>query len=297
MELRHLRYFVAVAAEQHMRKAAEKLRIAQPAITRQIADLEAELGYPLFDRLPRGLRLNAAGNALLGHARKILADVDAAMKHAQRAARGETGILRLGFIESAAWQGSFPIAIQAFRSSFPEVEVQLNPMYSRLQLQAIVDRELDGGFAYAFEEIPEACSHLHLRMDKVKLAAPRRYGWRKRKKLCLADFKDERFVWLERGNAPRYLDALMHAVVAGGLSPHIVQYAPDDTTLLSLVSAGVGLGFVNSAHEARKPLAVDFIPVKDLSLPLPLHFVWLTQEPSPALRELLRIIRKSKSTK
>jgi len=275
-----------------MRRAAEKLRVAQPAITRQIADLEREVGSPLFERLPRGLRLNASGTALLAEARKILANVDSAVFKAQRAARGEVGTLRFGFIESAAWVGAFPRAVQAYRARAPMVTLELLPMYSRLQLSAIQVGELDGGFCYIFEDLPRDCRSLQLRIDRVLLAVPRRYGWRKRKDLRLTDLCDEPFVAIQRASAPLYVDLLMQAVVAGGLSPHFIQEAVDETTMLSLVSAGIGLGFVNSANEGRKPQFVDFVHLRQFDVQLPLHFVWRDGNGSPPLRQFVSIVER-----
>jgi DNA-binding transcriptional LysR family regulator len=292
MELRHLRYFVAVATEEHMRRAADRLHVAQPALTRQIAALEEEIGYRLFERLPRGLRLNAAGAAFLGEARKILSDVDGAVLTARRASKGEVGRLKLGFIENASWQGPFPNAVQAYRAKAPLVTLELLPMYSRLQLQAIRDEEMDGGFCYALERIPRECSSLHLRTDRVLLAVPRRYGWRKRKDLRLADLADEPFIAIQRASAPRYIDTLTQAIVGGGLFPRVVQETMDESTMLSLVAAGLGLGFVNSANDGRKPQAVDLVPVQQLNVELPLHFVWNKGNESPALTQFLAIVRR-----
>jgi DNA-binding transcriptional LysR family regulator len=103
MELRHLRYFVAVGEEQHYGRAARRLRVAQPALSRQIHDLEEELGFKLFDRLPRGVRLSAAGKLFLEDARRILQEVNEAADRAARVARGLSGTLRVGFTENASW--------------------------------------------------------------------------------------------------------------------------------------------------------------------------------------------------
>src|SRR5258707_1227417 len=115
MELRHLRYFVAVAEEEHYGRAAQRLRVAQPALSRQIQDLEREIGFQLFDRLPRGVRLSAAGRALLEDARLILRQVNEATMRAERVARGLAGNLRVGFTESAAWPRRAAVARRAWR--------------------------------------------------------------------------------------------------------------------------------------------------------------------------------------
>src|SRR5216684_478662 len=134
MELRHLRYFVGVGEEQHFGRAAERLHIAQPALSRQIQDLEKEIGFPLFDRLPRGVKLSAAGKLFLEDARRILAEVQEATRRAERVAKGKAGTLRVGFMETISWHGALPKALRRFRKRQPDVELQLHAMRSLLQI-------------------------------------------------------------------------------------------------------------------------------------------------------------------
>src|ERR1700688_3404969 len=124
MELRHLRYFVAVGEEQHYGRAARRLRVAQPALSRQIQDLEDELGFKLFDRLPRGVKLSAAGKLFLEDARRILQQVSEAAARAARVARGQSGTLRVGFTENASWRGVVPESLRRFRERQPDAELQ-----------------------------------------------------------------------------------------------------------------------------------------------------------------------------
>src|SRR5258706_10574767 len=125
MELRHLRYFVAVGEEQHYGRAAERLHIAQRALSRQIQDLEKEMGFVLFDRLPRGVRLNAAGNQFLTEARRKLQDVDEAKLRAERIARCQDGTLRIGIATAVSWQGLVVDAFRELRGWQSEVELEL----------------------------------------------------------------------------------------------------------------------------------------------------------------------------
>ena len=130
MELRHLRYFMAVGEEQHYGRAARRLRVAQPALSRQIQDLEDELGFKLFDRLPRGVKLSAAGKLFLEDARRILQEVNEAGRRAARVARGLSGTLRVGFTENASWRGVVPDSFRRFREQQPDAELQLQPAAS-----------------------------------------------------------------------------------------------------------------------------------------------------------------------
>src|SRR6201984_3758623 len=137
MELRHLRYFVAVGEEQHYGRAALRLRVVQPALSRQIQDLEEEVGFELFERLPRGVKLSAAGKLFLEDARRILQEVNEAAARAARVARGQSGTLRIGFTESASWRGVVPESIRRFRERQPDAELQLNPATSLEQIEAL----------------------------------------------------------------------------------------------------------------------------------------------------------------
>jgi len=127
VELRHLRYFVAVGEDQHYGRAAERLGIAQPALSRQVQDLEKELGFTLFDRLPRGVKLTAAGKLFLSDARRILQEVQGAKLRAERVARGQAGMLRVGFVEALSWHGVVPDSFRRFRRRQPDVELDLFP--------------------------------------------------------------------------------------------------------------------------------------------------------------------------
>ncbi|MGB6285602.1 MAG: LysR family transcriptional regulator, partial [Xanthobacteraceae bacterium] len=128
MELRHLRYFVAVGEEQPFGRASRRLRVAQPALSRQIQDLEEEIGFKLFERLPRGVKLNPAGNLFLEDARRILQEVDDAAARAARVALGRSGTLRVGFTENASWRGVVPDSFRRFREQQPDAELQLYPV-------------------------------------------------------------------------------------------------------------------------------------------------------------------------
>src|SRR5579862_8592395 len=128
MELRHLRYFVAVGEDQHYGRAAERLGIAQPALSRQIQDLERELGFTLFERLPRGVRLSAAGKLFLSDARRLLQDIVEAKRRAERVASGKAGTLRVGFVEMLSWHGVVPDTFRRFRRRHPDTELDLQPM-------------------------------------------------------------------------------------------------------------------------------------------------------------------------
>src|SRR5260221_11492563 len=130
MELRHLRYFVAVGEEQHYGRAAERLHVAQPALSRQIQDLEREMGFVLFDRLPRGVRLNATGKLFLTDVRRILQDIHEAKLRAERIAHGKAGTLRIAIATAVSWHGLVQDSFREFRQRQPDVELELHHLLS-----------------------------------------------------------------------------------------------------------------------------------------------------------------------
>jgi DNA-binding transcriptional LysR family regulator len=169
MELRHLRYFVGVGEEQHFGRAAKRLSIVQPALSRQIQDLERELGFALFDRLPRGVKLNAAGKRFLEDARRILLELNEAKTRAARVARGQSGTLRIGFTESASWHGVVPASFRRFREMKPDAELQLQPSPSLVQLEAIRSGRLDAGFVYNSPKADPELERLPVSVQRIEL--------------------------------------------------------------------------------------------------------------------------------
>src|SRR6266853_3873226 len=160
MELRHLRYFVVIGEEQHYGRAAHRLRIAQPALSRQIQDLEEEVGFKLFDRLSRGVRISAAGKLFLEEARRILHQVDEATRRAKRVASGQSGILRVGFVESMSWHGVVPDSFRQFRDRQPDAELKMKPLSSLEQIGAVRSGQLDAGFVFTIANIDRELAQL-----------------------------------------------------------------------------------------------------------------------------------------
>src|SRR5437773_3051930 len=187
MELRHLRYFVHVAEEQHYRRAAERLRIAQTAHYRQIQDLEEEIGFKLFDRLPRGVKISAAGKSFLVDARRILHEVNEATARAKRVASGQSGTLRVGFVESVSWHGVVPDSFREFRERQPDAELQLKPASSLEQTEAVHSDRLDAGFVFTIAHIGRELAQLPVASLNLMLAAPKGHPLTKSKKLRLRD--------------------------------------------------------------------------------------------------------------
>jgi DNA-binding transcriptional LysR family regulator len=293
MELRHLRYFTAVGEEQHYGRAAHRLGVAQPALSRQIQDLEKELGFKLFDRLPRGVKLSVAGKLFLQDTRQILQSVDEATTRAARVARGESGTLRIGFAENASWHGVVPGSFRRFRQQRPNAELQLQPSSSLEQLDAIRSGRLDAGFLNFMPKADRELDQLGVATHYVELAVPKRHPLSKLKKLRLRDLKDACFIWFPRRPVSTLYDRLMHECYRGGLkSPHIVQEGLNKATILSLVSAGLGVGWVLGSARWRCPAAVAILPVVDLNVPVWLSLAWRRDNASPLLARFISEVQR-----
>lgn len=285
MELRHLRYFVAVADHGGLRHAAERLNVAQPAVSRQIKDLEAELGLDLLRREGRGVVLTDAGKVFAEEARAVLARTAAAVEEARRVARGSRGTIKVGLLENASWAGPLPSALNRFARTYPDIQLDMVPLGSVAQIDALREGRLDAGFVYRQDGLVEGRLAVYpLSTDDVVLAAPSGTALAGKDPLDPSDLDGVPMVSFPREAAPAYYDRLNAALAALGLEPRVVQRADNETTILSLVSAGVGCALVNSANMQRPPRGVRFRKVRGLSVPLEFVFV---HRPNPgSLTEL-----------
>ena len=293
MELRHLRYFVAIGEEENYRRAAQRLNVAQTALSTQIQDLEAELGFKLFDRLPRGVKLSSAGKIFLEDARRILQQVTEAAARAARVARGQSGTLRMGFTENSSWHGVVPDSLRIFRERHPDAHLQLHPAGSVDQIEDIRSGRVDAGFVFNMPKNDEELDHLPVALQHVELAVPKGHSLSKIKKLRLRDLVDAPFVWFPRREAPAFYDRMIHECYRGGLkSPRIVQEAANEATILSLVSHGMGVGWVNETARWRCPKQVVILSVSDLNMPLPMALAWRKDNTSPLLATFIAEVQR-----
>jgi len=293
MELRHLRYFVAVGDEQHYGRAALRLRVVQPALSRQIQDLEEEVGFKLFERLPRGVKLSPAGKLFLEDARRILQDVNEAAARAARVARGQSGTLRVGFSENASWRGVVPESLRRFREIQPDAELQLQPLPSLEQLEAIRFGRLDAGFVLDMPKADPELERLRVAIQRIELAVPTGHALTKLKELRLRDLTDASFVWFPRRASPALYDRLMRECFRGGLkSPRIVQDGLNEATILSLVATGLGVGWVLGTARWRCPKSVVITSVVDLNVPLLLALAWRKDNKSPLLASFVAEVQR-----
>jgi DNA-binding transcriptional LysR family regulator len=288
MELRHLRYFVGVGEEQHFGRAAKRLHVAQPALSRQIQDLERDLGFALFDRLPRGVRLNAAGKLFLTDARRILQDVEEAKLRAERIAHGKAGTLRIGIATAVSWHGLVVDAFRQFRRQQPDAELELHHLLSVHQVEAILSGRLDAGFAASLTPWDKDLAHWEFAQDRMVLAVPKGHALTKQKGIRLRDLRNLPFVWFPRWVNPVIYDRMTGACARGGLSaPRIVQEATDRDTTLGLVQCRIGIAWMTESTRWHCPRGIDLLPVVDMNVRLPFNLIWKKDNTSPLLQKFV----------
>ena len=232
--------------------------------------------------------MNPAGKLFLEDARRILQEISDAAARAARVARGRSGTLRVGFTENASWRGVVPDSFRRFREKQPDVELQLHPAASLDQIEAIRAGRLDAGFVNFMPDADPELDQLAVGTPPVELAVPRRHPLAKLKKARLRDLVDAAFVWFPRWAGPAFYDQLMEACYRGGLkSPRIVQEGNNEATILSLVSTGLGVGWVLGTARWRSPATVAILPVVDLNVTLRLALAWRRDNNSPLLASFI----------
>ncbi|HLV88589.1 MAG TPA: LysR family transcriptional regulator [Candidatus Sulfotelmatobacter sp.] len=239
IEIRHLRYFLAVAETLHFGKAADKLRMAQPPLSQQIKNLERMLGYSLFDRTTRGVKLTIAGHFFAERARDTLLKLQDDVEMTRRLASGQEGILNIGFSGSVMLT-ALPKAIKAYRRLRPNVELRLRELVTAEQIPVLLDGTLAVGFLRDGE--PRDGLRLETLLREPYIAVlPANHALARKKWVAPADLKDEPFVLFARRMGALAYDRTMACCEDSGFRPTLVQEAPQWPTVLRLVAAGLGI--------------------------------------------------------
>jgi DNA-binding transcriptional LysR family regulator len=293
MGLQQLRYFVAVAENESFRRASEKLHIAQPALSRQMAALESDLGVELFIRSKRRIALTHAGKAYLLDIRHILSQLEQANDRTRRIASGNLGIVRLGFHETA---GRSPFVLRAlglFRTNFPEIEVSLSQMTSHQQVDAIQEGLLDAGFLYPSSVDPTGLEMTKVSTDLFFLAVSKQHRLAARKRLRVVDIVSERFVRVARAKSPRFYDLLTYALARRGVTLDVMQEADSESMLMNFVSINMAAAIVISPSAKSWHPDVNFISISDLDVALDLYFAWDAQRSAAPLSRFIECLTES----
>lgn len=252
MDLRRLIYFVAVAEELHFGRAASRLAIAQPPLSRQIAQLEADLGVMLIDRSRSQIRLTQAGSVLLERARDVIERLDRTEREIKRIGEGFSGHLRVAFVGSATY-GALPTVIKAFRSAYPDVELALSAMNNAELKRAVIQREIDIAVARPSLDDEELKSE-RLLHEPLILALPDTSALLQDRPIRLSPLRDETFILYPRKPRPSFADHILKICLDEGFIPKSQVLAQDFQTAISLVSVGVGIALVpESVSQSERP--------------------------------------------
>lgn len=275
MELRHLRYSIAVAEELHFGRAARQLGISQPPLSQQIQALEQELGARLFERTNRRVELSEAGRLFLEEARLVLAQVDRAADVARRAQLGELGEMKIGFTSSAPFNSSLPKAIYAFRQAYPAVHLNLQEMSSKSVADALLDETIEIGLMRPLA-LPDSLSVVELLREPLVavLSVAHPLAQAEQRGIELKELATEPFVFFPRSYGSGLYAQFLSLARQAGFNPHIAQEAGEAMTIIGLVAAGLGVSVLPASFQWMRIEGVVYRPLLD---PGAVTAVWLVQ--------------------
>jgi LysR family transcriptional regulator, benzoate and cis,cis-muconate-responsive activator of ben and cat genes len=295
MEIRHLRYFVAVAEELNFSRAAKRLNIAQPPLSQQIRHLEAELGLLLLARDTRPLRLTEAGRFFKTQALDILARVEEATAGARRIGRGQSGWFGVGYIGSAM-NALLPPALHRFHTAYPGVDVQLFEMSYEEQIEALADRRIHLGFSRAPLSIDWLVEE-RLYEEPIIVAVPADHPLADRLEVAMAELAAEPIVhYARRASHSVDSDTILSVFHGAGIEPKIAVEAKNVESALGLVSAGLGIALMVSSFTQGQRPGVRFLALGRESPYVPMKAIYRSHEESQVLEAFLKIVREEVAT-
>ncbi len=264
LELRHFRYFVALAEELHFGRAAQRLNMSQPPLSQQIQAMEAQLGVRLFDRSKRKVELTAAGQVLLTEARKALAQAERAEQAVRRAGRGDCGRLDIGFTGSSPFSDVMPNLIGRFRSFWPDVHLSVREMSTSVQMAALVEGSLDIGFARpaSEREVPGIVLHL-VQRENLLFACHSAHPLAGRAEIRMADLACESFILHPRPIGTGLYDRVMSLAAGAGFTPNVVIEAHQMSAMVCLAAVGLGVSVVPEAMRRIHAEGLVLVPLTD----------------------------------
>lgn len=261
VELRQLRYFVAVAEERSFRRAAERLHIVQPALSQQIAKLEKELSATLLLRTTRSVDLTEAGRVLLSEGRRVLAGTEHAIASIAHVVQGELGLLKIGFVSSAALK-IMPATVLEMRRRWPQVRVELTESTTDAQISALEEGRLDVGIAREVDDVAGLTVHPLVR-ERLIVAVPESHRLASRHSTSVAELAGEGFLAFPRTRVSRLLDHIDALCIRAGFRMRVVQEAVQFPTMLGLVAANTGIAIVPDALRALRLPGLRYLTLTD----------------------------------
>jgi DNA-binding transcriptional LysR family regulator len=294
MELRHLRYFVAVAEELSFTRAAERLHIGQPPLSHQIQMLEAEVGAQLLERSKRWVRLTEAGKLFLDDARRVLSLAEQAMQTARRAERGEAGELRVGFTFSTPLTPLFATVINRYRQRYPGVTLTLREMSTLGQIDAIANRELDLGLVRPPEStLPDAVELAILRRDPLVLVLPVNHPLAAKESVAVRDLEGQPLVMYPESAGTGIHPQIFRLFREAGFKPTIAMEAGEASTIIGLIAAGCGISLLPSSFDIIRMSGVCYRPLADAEATTALFLARRKDEISPLVAAFVAVAREA----
>ena len=291
MELRHLRYFMAVAEELNFSRAAEKLHIAQPPLSQQIRDLEAEIGVRLFDRTKRRVKLTAAGQVFVDKIQQVLGQIEQAVEAAQRASRGEIGRLSLGFNSSATYS-VLPTLLSAFRERCPEVVLDLHELTTQQQILHLQQQQIDAGILYLPPIDLEELEIVSVLKEGMAIAIPASHPLATLERVSIQAFNRELFILPPARLGSGLYNQIIQFFQQTGFSPTAVQEAIQLQTSISLVAGGVGVALVPASLQNLQRAGVIYRSLVEPTPEIEIATAWRKGERSPILQNFIESVRE-----
>lgn len=287
-ELRHLRYFLAVAEELHFRRAAERLFISQPGLSRQIMQLEEQLGYPLFERNNRRVTLTPAGAYLKTAVAALLQKLEASFLHASALHAGREGRLNFGYVGSAM-QNIIPELLVRFRQAYPRVVYGLQALGNREQVAKLLTGDLDIGFV-RLEEVPAELVSRAVFTETFSVVLPADHPLTADDFRGLEQLSDEPFILFDPAYSQPYYDRVMAIFEAAGFAPRVTHRTVHATTIYRLVEHGFGLSIIPTSLQQGYAANVKFIELTAVAQRTTLSAVWRKDNGNPALGKLVALL-------
>ncbi len=295
MELRQLHYFLAVAEELNFGRAAQRLNIAQPPLSRQIRQLEQELGVQLFHRTSRRVELTEVGNVFLEEARRILKQVEQSIQVTQRASQGEIGRLTVAFEGSSAYD-IIPTTLKTYRERFPDVELVVLSMTTEEQVEALHDDRIQVGFV-----VPPLQGQVQdlfveaVLQEPLVLALPEAHPLAAQSKVKVRSLVNEAFIMGQRNSGCGLYDQVIAACRRAGFSPNVTQEVNEMQVLLGLVAADLGVAILSGSAKQFQRSGVVYRELQPASSEVALASAWRKDSQSSVLQAFLEVIRGIKA--
>ncbi|PHJ65970.1 LysR family transcriptional regulator [Nostoc linckia z18] len=289
MELRHLRYFIAVAEELHFSKAAERLHIAQPPLSQQIQQLEAQLGVELFHRkTKRQVQLTEAGQVFLQEAYQLLAQLQKAIELTQKIGRGEKGQLRIGFTSLVTYN-LLPLILRQFREQFSEVELILQELTTTEQERSLQESRIHIGFAHPPLE-DNTLNQKCIQQEALIVALAETHPLAERENISVSSLVNENFIMFPRHLGSGLYDQIVSLCQQVNFSPKVTQEAIQMQTIIGLVSAGMGIAIVPSSLQNLQRNGVVYRSFEEKTPLVETAIVWREEDITPVLRKFLQVV-------